>query len=121
MNYWFTLYNGGGLDEVLECYIQAPDKTDLSSIIVKTGGGNVHRNDHDELYCDNILGACAFSRFFAHGGECSEILSKNIMCLFCNEKMITVKDGLFKSHRECSKCGKGIPNYDELAKWICKK
>ena len=81
--------------------------------------GTVYMNDHDELYCDNILGA--FSRFFAHGGGYSEILSKNVLCLFCNEKMITVKDGLFKSHRECSKCGKEIPNYNELEKWISEK
>lgn len=54
LNYWFALYDGGGLNEVLDKYIKNPDGVDLSSVVIKTGGGNVHRNDHNELYDDDF-------------------------------------------------------------------
>lgn len=80
--------------------------------------GKVYLNDHDELLCDSILGSCAFTKFFARGGEYSKIQPKGIKCLFCGGKMTTVKDGLFKSHRECSECGRVIPDYEEFENWI---
>lgn len=46
---WFDFYDKGGLNDVLEMYEKDPDM-DLSKIIIKTGAGNTHRNDHNELF-----------------------------------------------------------------------
>lgn len=47
---WWEFYNAGALNEIIELY---PD-CDLKEKIIKTGGGNTHRNDNGELFSDNF-------------------------------------------------------------------
>jgi hypothetical protein len=47
----YNMYDAGHLDEVLELYINSKDNPiDLSTIIIKTGGGNTKRNSNGEIF-----------------------------------------------------------------------
>lgn len=47
----YNMYEAGHLDEVLDMYISSKDNPiDLSTIIVKTGGGNTKRNSNGEIF-----------------------------------------------------------------------